>query len=230
MTARPAEPTFSVIIPTLNEANTLETHLNALLDSIEQASPIEIILSDGGSRDDTLDIARRFPLKIINSAKGRALQMNAGAAAATAQWLIFLHADTRLPDHWMQQIEQCGADWGRFDVRLDGRHWLFRIIEKAINLRSCISAVATGDQALFFRHDLFQQLGAFPQIPLMEDVALSKRARKHSRPACLRGPVITSARRWRKGGILRTGILMWTLRLAYWLGVKPETLHGIYYQ
>ncbi len=229
MTTRPVRPSFSIIIPTLNEADGITATLQATLDSRPNSVP-QIIISDAGSQDATLQQAQAFPVRIVNSEPGRARQMNAGAALASGDWLLFLHADTRLPADWQKLISQCNADWGRFDVRLDGQHWSFRIIEKMMNWRSCVSAVATGDQAMFMRRDFFHRLGGFPEIPLMEDIALSKRARRHSRPACLQPPVITSARRWQKNGILRTILLMWSLRLAYWLGVKPATLHKIYYK
>lgn len=220
---------YSVIIPTLNESLALSDALKNLLSRILYPSQLEIIVCDGGSEDDTLQQAGQFPVSIHNTTAGRALQMNEGARHASGDWLLFLHADTRLPANWMQLIDQCDADWGRFDVRLSGRHWLFRVIEKAMNLRSCKTAVATGDQAMFFHHDFFNQLDGFPQIPLMEDIALSKKARSLQPPACIQQPVITSSRRWEKNGIIRTMVLMWFLRLAYWAGIKPDTLHRLYY-
>ncbi len=220
---------ISIIIPTLNESTTLPRSLDSLLDQTEALPGFEIIICDGGSTDDSLAGLDPRPIKIVHSEPGRAIQMNRGAEFASNDWLLFLHADTRLPPGSLDLIEQCSAEWGRFDVRLDDRRWIFRIIEKAINWRSCLSAVCTGDQAMFFRRDLFQQIGGFPAIPLMEDIAISKRARHQSRPACLRPAVTTSARRWQNQGTVRTILLMWSLRLAYWLGIKPDTLHRIYY-
>lgn len=220
---------FSIIIPTLNEAGTLNFALKDLITNIEYMSQVEIILSDGGSKDDSMQLAQHFPVITLKSPPGRARQMNAGAQQAMGEWLVFLHADTRLPPDWMKLIQQCETPWGRFDVRLSGRHWMFRVIEKAINLRSRKTAVATGDQVLFFRRDFFNQIGGFPDIPLMEDVAISKAARKSRPPTCIRQPVITSSRRWEKNGIMRTIILMWFLRFSYWLGIKPDTLHRMYY-
>ncbi len=220
---------FSIIIPTLNESSNLRSALQHLLDSIEYLSEVEIIISDGGSSDDSMQLAAQYPVILINTAKGRACQMNAGAEHSTGEWLVFLHADTRLPDSWMSLIESSDTLWGRFDIRLSGSHWMLRIVEKAINLRSRKTSIATGDQALFFQRDFFNQLGGFPNIPLMEDIAISNTARKITTPACIRQAAITSSRRWEQKGILRTILLMWMLRLAYWLGIKPGTLHRIYY-
>ena len=220
---------YSIIMPCLNEADTINASLKHLLETIDAPSTVEIILCDGGSEDETLQLASQFPVTILNSQPGRAYQMNTGAKNATGEWLLFLHMDTRLPPHWMQLIQQCQSRWGRFDVRLSGQHWFFRIIEKAMNLRSRFTSVATGDQVLFFRRDLFNQLGGFPQIPLMEDIAMSKIARKLNAPACIRDTVTTSSRRWEQNGIVYTIFLMWFMRLAYWMGIKPETLHRLYY-
>ncbi len=220
---------FSIIIPTYNEAASLPHSLKDLLSSIESLSQNEIIVCDGGSVDDTQNIARQFPVIVLNTAKGRALQMNAGAQQAIGDWLVFLHADTRLPEKWMALITQCDGLWGRFDLHLSGRHWLFRIIEKAINIRSRKTSVATGDQVLFFKREFFHSLGGFPELPLMEDIAISKVARNHAAATCIPQQVITSSRRWEKNGILRTVFLMWFLRLGFWLGIKPEKLHRLYY-
>jgi len=220
---------FSVIIPTLNEATTITPALQQLLQSIDQSNSVEIIICDGGSRDDTLQQARQFPLTVLSSPPGRAQQMNAGARQAHGDWLLFLHIDTRLPQHWSTAIESCKQPWGRFDLSLSGKHWLFRIIEKAINLRSRMTSVATGDQVLFFRRDFFQQLDGFAEIALMEDIAISKKARQRTAPACLSQQVTTSSRRWEQNGIFKTILLMWLLRFAYWAGIKPDRLHRLYY-
>lgn len=220
---------FSIIIPCLNEAGSLNHALNHLLSSIQDLSEVEIIVCDGGSVDETLQQAGNYPVLVLNACTGRALQMNTGAQKASGKWLLFLHSDTQLPNNWMHLVEQCQSDWGRFDVRLSGHHRLFRIIEKAMNLRSRITSVATGDQVLFFRRDFYTQLGGFPEIPLMEDIAMSKKARLSTSPCCIREPVITSSRRWEQKGILRTILLMWSLRFAYWIGIRPETLHRWYY-
>jgi len=153
---------LSIIIPTFNEATSLSITLDQLIASTGKLAAVEIIICDGGSKDDTLNQASQFPAIILNTQKGRAVQMNAGAQQAKGDWLIFLHADTRLPQNWIKLILLCKTAWGRFDVQLSGQHWLFRLIEKAINIRSCKTSVATGDQALFFRRDFFNQLGGFP--------------------------------------------------------------------
>jgi rSAM/selenodomain-associated transferase 2 len=220
---------FSIIMPCLNESDTLSASLTHLIETINDPSLVEIALCDGGSVDETLQLAREFPVSVLNAPKGRAHQMNTGAENTHGEWLVFLHTDTRLPSNWMRLIQQCPAPWGRFDVRLSGHHWFFRIIEKAMNLRSRLTSVSTGDQVLFFRRDFFKQLGGFPEIPLMEDIAMSKNARKVSSPGCIRHTVTTSSRRWEQNGIASTILLMWFMRLAYWMGMKPETLHRLYY-
>ncbi len=220
---------FSIIIPVLDEAARLDHALRELVAGIERFSDCEIIVCDGGSRDDSRRIARNHPVQLIESQPGRALQMNAGAERALGDWLLFLHADTRLPVGWMEAIEDCGAEWGRFDVRLSGRHPMLRVVETMMNARSRLGGIATGDQVLFFRRAFFRDIGGYPAIPLMEDIAISKTAKTRAAPACLRQRVVTSSRRWEKQGMLRTILLMWRLRLAYWLGADPERLHRIYY-
>lgn len=220
---------ISLIIPTLNESASLKQTLNRLLPLLQTPQQVEVIICDGGSEDSTLDIASAFAVRVISTAKGRAFQMNAGAREAQGEWLVFLHADTGLPAGWVKLIKNCNSSWGRFNVRLSGSHWFFRVIESMMNYRSALTSVTTGDQTLFFRQDFFKQLGGFPSIPLMEDIAISKAARIKQAPAIIQQPVITSSRRWEQHGILRTVILMWSLRLAYWLGIKPQTLHRFYY-
>jgi rSAM/selenodomain-associated transferase 2 len=178
---------------------------------------------DGGSSDGTPELAAALCDHLLRSEKGRARQMNAGARIARGDALLFLHADTRLPANADQVIlaALAGAAWGRFDVRIDGRHPLLRVVACAMNLRSRITGIATGDQAIFVRHDAF---AGFPDVPLMEDVAFSQAMKRRGRPACLREQVVTSGRRWERAGVLRTIALMWRLRLLYSLGVSPERL------
>lgn len=224
---------ISIIIPLLNDAESLEAQrpcLRAL-----QAEGHEVIIVDGGSRDDSRRVAGEITPTVIDCERGRALQMNAGADAAGGELLLFLHADTRLEPGALQallaQRQRLGdIFWGRFDVRLDGDHFLYRVIEMMMNLRSRITGIATGDQAMFVSRALFQRLGGFPRIPLMEDVALSKRLRRGAAPVCLRPPVVTSTRRWARRGIVATMLLMWRLRLAYFLGADPVRLARIYYR
>lgn len=220
---------FSVVIPVLNEAAQLEHALQALLETIPRLSDTEIIVCDGGSNDATAGIARQFPVILKTCPQGRASQMNCGAQSALGDWLIFLHADTRLPANWQSLINNLNKDWGRFDLRLSSSRKIFRIIESLINLRSRLTLVATGDQGMFFRREFFEQLNGFPDIPLMEDIAISKRARALQPAALLKQKVITSSRRWEQRGVIRTILLMWWLRFGYWIGIKPQTLHRWYY-
>ena len=188
----------------------------------------ELIVVDGGSRDDTLEIARPLVDHALRAPRGRALQMNAGAAAAAGEVILFLHADTRLPDGALESLRAALSGgphvWGRFDVTLCGRHPLLAVISRMMNLRSRLTGVATGDQAIFVARHAFEAVGGFTRIPLMEDVAISKALRRLSPPACLRLKVRTSARRWESRGVWRTMVLMWRLRLAYFLGASPESL------
>lgn len=220
----------SIIIPVLNEAAQIAMRLQDL--RVQLGSGWQIIVVDGGSTDDTVQQARAGCDQLVQSARGRSTQMNAGAAVAAGELLMFLHADTRLPvdfDVQMQMFLQSGRQWGRFDVQLDGDHPLFRVIAFMMNLRSRLTGIATGDQVFFMRREFFQQLDGFAPIPLMEDVEFSRRACRISRPWCSRAQVTTSARKWQQNGILRTVVLMWWIRLAYFVGVPPSVLHRWYY-
>lgn len=231
MVARSASPagiTVSVIIPVYNEASHLQQSLQRLYASFNHLDLVEVIICDGGSTDNSVQIARQFPCQIISSDPGRAQQMNTASQLARGYWLLFLHADSSLPARWVEQLDDHHR-WGFFPVKLSGQHWLFRIIETAINIRSRFSRIATGDQALFFQHRFFSSLQGFPLIPIMEDIAITKKAGQTNRPRIAINPVITSSRRWETNGIVKTVTLMWGLRLAYWLGVDPTRLHQIYY-
>ena len=218
------------MIPVLNEASTIADGLRRLRVLVGDGWQIRVI--DGGSRDATVQAARPWCDQVSVSEPGRAAQMNFGARDPSGDVLLFLHADTQLPQDFVQQMQgflQSGAQWGRFDVTLDGTNRVFRVIERMMNLRSRLTAIATGDQAIFMRPVFFQRLNGFSSIPLMEDVEFSTRARRLSRPFCSRSRVITSSRRWQRDGIVRTVLLMWWLRLAFYIGVSPQRLHCWYY-
>ncbi|MFM7331323.1 MAG: TIGR04283 family arsenosugar biosynthesis glycosyltransferase [Brachymonas sp.] len=216
-----------IVMPVLNEGAALAMRLAELQSLRSQGA--ELVLVDGGSQDENWARARPWVDCLLASAPGRALQMNAGALTCNlrpAQAVLFLHADTALPLDALRLIESALATrpWGRFDVRLDAPGWKFRMIETMMNLRSRFSGIATGDQAIFVRREAFESVGGFPVQALMEDIELSSRLRRLSRPACLKDRVVTSARKWQKNGVWRTIALMWRLRLAYFLGAKPEAL------
>jgi rSAM/selenodomain-associated transferase 2 len=216
---------LSIIIPVLDEAPGIEEALTAL--SRYRARGVEVIVVDGGSCDGTAALALSFADSVLAAPRGRAVQMNAGAAFACGDVLLFLHADTRLPDNAdalvRDGLARSGRAWGRFDVRFDGGV-LLSLIAFMMNLRSCWTGIATGDHAFFVTRAAFDAAGGFPPIVLMEDVALSAHLKRISRPLCLRARVTTSGRRWRKHGTLRTIFLMWRLRLAYFLGADPAQL------
>lgn len=224
---------ISFIVPVLNEEAVIVPTLTGLRHFADALAG-EIILVDGGSEDSTLTLAEPFTDKLIQSVQGRALQMNAGAAQAKGEWLFFLHADSQLPRHfetiWQEEVLPTRRVWGRFDVRLSGSHPLLRLVERMMNLRSRLTGIATGDQAIFVRREVFQQLGGYAQIPLMEDIEISQRLRRKSPPLCLDSPLVTSSRHWEQRGILRTILLMWKLRLLFFAGVSPERLVQQYYR
>lgn len=220
---------IALIVPVLNEAESL----TALIDQLSQLrqSVAKIVIVDGGSTDNTLEMLEDSDFKIVSAPKGRALQMNAGVLHSNADILVFLHADTKLPANAIKTIEKvisAGALWGRFDVCISGGHPMYRVIALMMNWRSRLTGIATGDQAIFMCRTVFNVVGGFPEQPLMEDIEISKRLRKISRPACLPETVITSGRRWQKYGVWRTILLMWRLRFAYWRGVPASTLAEYY--
>lgn len=224
-------PRVSVIVPALNEAGHIRQTLSDLAPVREQGH--EVIVVDGGSTDATVSEAGDLADKIIEATRGRASQMNAGAGAARGELLWFLHADTRVPPQAAGALVsaiEAGALWGRFDVRLSGKQRLLRIVERSMNWRSCLTGIATGDQGIFVTRGAFQQVGRYPEIPLMEDIALSKALRRIARPACVGVRLVTSSRRWEEEGVLRTVVLMWRLRLAYATGTSPAQLVRRYYR
>jgi rSAM/selenodomain-associated transferase 2 len=225
-----SEPMVSVVIPTLNEAGVIVDTLRSLQPM--RAAGHEVVVSDGGSVDATVERARPLADRVISVRPGRAGQMNAGAAASSGDVLLFLHADTLLPpgaDRLVRDaVSRPGARWGRFDVRLSGRSVLFRVIEAGISWRSRLTGIASGDQAIFVRRVAFDNVGGFNEMPLMEDLDLSRRLKALAPPVCLRARVVTSSRRWEERGIVRTVLLMWRLRLAYYLGADPAALAARY--
>ncbi|MFZ2553968.1 TIGR04283 family arsenosugar biosynthesis glycosyltransferase [Psychrobacter urativorans] len=239
----------SIIIPILNEAD----NLPRLFNNITSLKPLaqQVLLVDGGSTDQSLSVAERLikqynqqlankdstiEWQIIDSAAGRAMQMNTGAAQATGNILLFLHADTQLPEDAISRVKQVlnqansNYKWGRFDVRLNSRQPLLWLVSTMMNARSRLTAIATGDQAIFITKSLFEQIGGYPQQPLMEDIQLCKNLKGIAKPACLTRRVTTSARRWQQHGTWRTILLMWHLRFDYWRGVSAEAIKQRYYK
>lgn len=217
---------ISIVVPTLNEA----TAIAATLARLREPEVLEVIVVDGGSDDGTREKARPLADRVFKTAPGRAHQMNAGARAARGSILFFLHADTAVPRGFAAAIVRAcaGAIGGRFDVELDAPGAIFRVIESAINWRSRWSGLFTGDQGPFVRRDVFEEVGGFPELALLEDLALSKRMKRRGQVTALRARVRTSARRWQRHGALRTVALMWWIRALYFLGVSPERLARLY--
>jgi rSAM/selenodomain-associated transferase 2 len=220
---------LSIVMPVLDEAAGIEAALAALSPFRERG--VEIIIVDGGSRDNTAGLARPLADRVIIAPRGRASQMNAGAAAAKGDIFLFLHADTRLPQDAnrmvLDGVARAEHVWGRFDVRINGGG-LLKLVSLAMNWRSRLTGIATGDQAMFVTRATFEVAGGFPSIALMEDVALSTRLKRIGKPLCLRARVTASPRRFRKHGVLRMILLMWRLRLAYYFGADPGKLAKIY--
>ena len=215
-------------MPVLDESAVLGTALAALAPAA--AAGAELIVVDGGSRDDSRELAARHACRVVSAPRGRASQMNAGAKVARGNALVFLHADTRLPENALAAIGAAleRREWGRFDVTIEGKGVLLALVAAMMNLRSRLTGIATGDQAIFVRRDAFERAGGFPGIPLMEDVALSRALKAIGPPACLTERVTTSGRRWERHGTLRTILLMWRLRAAYALGADPRSLARTY--
>ena len=238
--------TVSIIIPILNEADNLPLLFENII-SLKPA-PQQIIIVDGGSTDRSITVAKvlindflsseksNIKWQIIESPSGRAVQMNAGAAQATGDILLFLHADTQLPMTAINDISLAmkradnNCEWGRFDVRLDSRNPMLWLVGAMMNGRSRLTSIATGDQAIFISKALFEQLGGFPKQSLMEDIELCKSLKGIAKPACLTSKVITSARRWQQYGTWQTILLMWQLRFDYWRGESAESIKQRYYK
>jgi rSAM/selenodomain-associated transferase 2 len=226
-------PLLSIVVPVLDEAAGIVGTLQALAPL--RARAVEVIVADAGSRDATAALATPWADHVVQAPRGRARQMNAGAARAQGEVLLFLHADTRLPadaDRLIGQALAGGSDWGRFDVCIDGRPWLLRVVAVCMNTRSRWTGIATGDQCIFVRRGVFTRIGGFPDQPLMEDIEFSRRLLalpgRAGRPACLRARVTTSGRRWEARGVWPTIFLMWRLRWRYWRGESPAVLAEAY--
>ena len=223
---------LSFIIPVLNEAENIQKILLPLLFYRHQGH--EVILVDGGSTDNTIAQAESMVDMVIKSPAGRARQMNAGAKLATGDVLVFLHADTWLPDFAADLITSALSGskrvWGRFDVTLSGSGWIYRLISTMINHRSSLSGIATGDQCIFIQHNIFAKISGYADIPLMEDIEISKRLKQLSRPVRIKSRAVTSSRRWEHDGVFRTILLMWYLRASYYFGQPADKLVSKYYR
>lgn len=221
---------ISVVIPVLNEASAIQAALKPLQPM--RAAGHEVIVVDGGSDDRTLEQTGGLVDRVVRSPRGRARQLRAGVEQASGELFWFLHGDTVVDSAAYKQLQGVGRDdgpgWGRFDVRLSGGAWPFRVIECLMNLRSRLTGIATGDQGIFLRRDWYEAVGGMPDLPLMEDVALSSALRRRGRPLCVRPPLVTSSRRWERHGIARTVLLMWWLRLRYAMGADPRQLARLY--
>ncbi len=226
--------TVAVIVPLLNEREALPEIVPALLGSKAD----ELILVDGGSVDGSWEWLQGYakqnvgPVTLLQTQAGRARQMNAGAQQASAEVLLFLHADTHLPENFLEEVKK--EQWGRFDVCFSDndqpKSLSLSLVQRMMNLRSRISGIATGDQAIFVRRHLFKKVGGYDDIPIMEDVSLSKKLRRVSKPYCSTSLVATSARRWKKYGVWKTIGLMWRLRWSYFFGANPHELAQKYKQ
>jgi rSAM/selenodomain-associated transferase 2 len=220
---------FSIIIPTLHEEKSIHSCLLAL-QPLRSCS--EIIVVEAGNTDDQPGVSIEALVdKRLTSEKGRALQMNKGAQQATGEVLIFLHADTYLPENALPLIQQhisSNRPWGRFDIQLSGQSFMLKVIAWMMNRRSRLTGIATGDQVIFVRQDVFSVAGRYPEIALMEDIALCKVLKKINPPLCLKAKAISSARRWEQFGIFKTILLMWSMRLRYFFGADPQTLAHLY--
>ncbi len=221
---------ISIIIPTFNEAGNISMTLDNISKFVEQGH--ECIVVDGGSSDATASICSAYQVTFLHSEKGRATQLNYGASHASNAVLVFLHADSLLPDCTVMEINKQldnKTSWGRFNVKFTGKHFILGVIAALMNIRSCLTGIATGDQAMFVFKDIFESVHGFPEIPLMEDIALSKALKQYSAPACIKQAVITSSRRWETNGYIKTILLMWKIRLLYFFGVPADKLAKMYH-
>lgn len=222
----------SIIIPVLNESASIEKTLACLQPALQHGH--ELIIVDGGSSDDTAVKCKQYTRKVFFADSGRAKQMNVGAANASRDVLVFLHADTLLPENFIElifnAIDNKKCQWGFFKVKLSGARYILRIISYLINVRSCLSKIATGDQTIFVSKTLFESINGYKEIPLMEDIELSRSLKKHSKPFCINSFVTTSSRKWENEGVFKTIYLMWKIRLFYFFGMSAHKLVKIYYK
>ena len=222
---------LSVIIPTLNEADHIKKTLSPL--QIFRDQGLEIILVDGGSTDGTCGMVVPWVDRVASQSGGRGAQLGLGAALASGVWLLFLHADTRISSDALQHLleaiqNQPHLSWGRFHIMLSGQGLIFRVIEFLINLRSSVTRICTGDQGMFVKRQVFESVGGFPEWPILEDVELSQRLRKVSAPVMIKTSIVTSSRRWETRGVVKTILIMWLIRLGFWIGMSPVRLHRWY--
>jgi len=225
------KPGLSIIIPVLNEVVALVKAVDGI--DLLRRSGAEVIVVDGGSQDGTVALATELADRVLSTATGRAMQMNCGAKIAAGDYLLFLHADTVMSDDAQSRLLvtiQKHPVWGRFDVRLSGHYSIFRVVEYFMNLRSRVTGIATGDQAIFVNRDVFHKLGGYPEIPLMEDIVLSTQLRRWDSPLCIASKIISDSRRWESNGVIRTIVLMWVLRFLFFVGVDADKLASIYYR
>lgn len=221
---------LSIVIPALNEADIIVATLVPL--QALRSRGVEVILVDGGSYDATRHVAAPLVDRLIKSEKGRARQMNAGADVATGDMLLFLHSDSKAPPDAdrliLDGLQSTSRAWGRFDVAIEGRHFFLPVVAWFMNHRSRLTGIATGDQGLFMTREAYAAAGGFPNIALMEDVAMCAALKRSGAPVCLKQRITTSGRRWEKHGVWRTILLMWRIRLAYFLGADPVELQRAY--
>jgi rSAM/selenodomain-associated transferase 2 len=223
------QPSIAIITPVFEE----EQSIKGFVQTLKALPYDELYIVDGGSADNTWQVLQALDVRCIQSPKGRANQMNAGAKHCKSDVLLFVHADTlmsptHITDIKKQMLNQAVVG-GRFDVQLSGKHMMFKVIAWMMNIRSCVTGISTGDQCQFVRRSVFEDMGGFPNQPLMEDVAFSKRLKRYGKVVCLKNKVVTSSRRWEQHGIFNTVFLMWKIRLFYFLGVKPEVLAKMYH-
>lgn len=222
--------TISVVMPVFNEAPRIEQALRALQPL--RVDGHEVIVVDGGSSDSSVRLAAPLADRVLQSGRGRAIQMNHGARVARGSVLLFLHVDTSLPERaaplLLEAMMRTSCEWGRFDVQIDDTGLLLRIVGALMNLRSRLTSICTGDQAIFVSRHVFLAVGGFAPIALMEDIDLSCTLRRVSPPICVAKRVLVSARRWQREGMVRTILLMWWLRLRYFFGASPAHLARIY--